>query len=289
MSSNPILLLGANGQIGTALCDVMPDDTIRATRQELDLSQLDQIEPTLDRFSPSLIVNAAAYTKVDQAEEEKELAYCINAQAVEKIALYCKRKGAAFIHYSTDYVFDGNHSKAYIETDSAAPLSVYGKSKRQGELAIIEHCTRYLILRTAWVYDEHHPNFANAILNKAKKGEALAVVDDQIGTPNHAAMLADYTEKLIEPLLANRMASGIYHLSATGHTSWHGFASALLEHAAILGIIDSPPPIEKRSTDSLSLPAARPRYSILCCNKIVKETGIFLPSWQEGVTRLWRS
>ena len=226
---NKILILGANGQIGTQLKKTLsPLGKIKAcTRQEANLENLDQLKKLIQNYKPQIIANAAAYTAVDQAESEPIKAYRINSEAVAVIAQESKKLNALLVHYSTDYIFDGNQTEPYTETDQPNPQSIYGKSKWKGEQAIKESGAEYLIFRTSWVYASKGKNFVNTILKLAKKRKELNIIDDQIGAPTIASLIAKITAQAIE----KKIQSGTYNLTASGSTSWHGFAEQILKYA----------------------------------------------------------
>lgn len=299
-----ILLLGANGQVGWELQrSLAPLGLLKACdRQSANLEDFDQLQTTLREFSPDIIVNAAAYTAVDQAESETEKAHRINAEAVSLIADQAKRLNAWLIHYSTDYVFDGLKSGAYKETDPPNPQSIYGVSKLQGEKAILESGCRYLIFRTSWVYARRGSNFAKTMLRLAKERDQLSVVADQIGAPTSAELIADITSLCLYGLAHDNAfnslefteskfalhASGIYHLTPDGSTSWHGFARYLVSEAQTLGmeLKTTPENIQAISTAEYPTPAKRPANSRLNTQKLSDTFGLYLPPWQTSAKRL---
>ncbi len=274
----PILIIGSNGQVGHALME-LAENAIGVTRQEIDLEKI-QFFPQESGLRPSAIINAAAYTAVDKAEEEEIRAHQINAIAPGILAAYCKDQGIPFVHYSTDYVFDGSGDTYWKETDPVNPLSAYGRTKLAGERKIAEVGGDYLIFRTSWVYDETGKNFLNTMLRLGGEREELRVVNDQTGAPTYARHLAVATlQALKNAQKAPRFPSGVYHLSAGGKTTWHGFAEAIFSEAKemkvkkVIGIPSSEYPT----------PAKRPLNSRLDCSKAAQVLGVTLPDWRQGL------
>lgn len=289
-----ILLFGKNGQVGwelqRSLAPLGEVVALDVGDQVIcgDLADLAGIAKTIQTVAPDVIVNAAAHTAVDKAESEPEFAYTLNALAVEVMAKEAKRSGAWLVHYSTDYVFDGSGNQPRKETDATAPLSVYGKSKLAGEAAITASGCKHLIFRTSWVYAARGNNFAKTMLKLAKEREALKVIDDQIGAPTGADLLADVTAHAIRAALQNADVSGVYHLVAGGETSWYEYAKFVIEHArqAGLDIKVASEAIEAVPTTAFPTPATRPLNSRLNTQKLQATFGLHLPDWQSGVTRM---
>ncbi|MBV1931530.1 MAG: dTDP-4-dehydrorhamnose reductase [Porticoccaceae bacterium] len=289
-----ILLLGANGQVGWELQrSLAPLSLLKACdRQSANLEDFDQLQTTLREFSPDIIVNAAAYTAVDNAESEAQRAHRINAEAVSLIADQAKRLNAWLIHYSTDYVFDGSKSEAYTEADQPNPLSVYGTSKLRGEEAIVKSGCKHLIFRTSWVFAHRGANFAKTMLRLARERDQLKVVSDQIGAPTSAELIADITSLCLYRLTHDNafaeQAAGIYHLTPSGETSWHGFAKYVISEAQALGMAFqiTPEYIEPIATKEYPLPAKRPANSRLDTKKLSDAFGVYLPPWQTHAKRL---
>jgi dTDP-4-dehydrorhamnose reductase len=280
-----ILVTGSNGQLGYELVrSLQPLGQIVAVdRSRMDLADLVQVREVIRAVHPELIVNAAAYTAVDRAESEPGLALRINAEAPALMAEEALRLGAALVHYSTDYVFDGSKPSPYTEDDGCCPLNVYGQSKLAGEQALIASGVPHLILRTSWVYGMRGRNFLLTMLKLAAESDQLRVVDDQHGAPTWCRTVADATAYALASLsLADDPAqwwqthAGIYHLTAQGSTSWHGFAQALLANAA------REPVLAAVSSASFPTPAARPRNSRLCCDKWM-QAFCRLPGWREAL------
>jgi dTDP-4-dehydrorhamnose reductase len=292
MNAPRILLLGADGQLGTELRRSLAApgaEPVAATLsgtlggaacETADFSQPDTLPALLERVAPDIVVNAAAYTAVDRAEQEVELVFRINAEAPDVLAAACAARGAAFVHYSTDYVFDGQGTRPYREDDATAPLGVYGASKLAGEVAVRTSGARHMIFRTAWVYAAHSHNFMRTMLRLGAERDALRVVADQVGTPTPAALLADVTARALR---AGAAPSGLWHLTPAGQTSWHGFAEAILEGAVARGLLPRAPRVEAIATADYPTPAARPAYSVLDCGALQRDFGIALPDWRDGL------
>jgi len=275
-----ILLAGRNGQVGWELerALVRLGEVVATDRDSLDLADFDAIRRVVREAKPGLIVNAAAYTAVDQAESEPDAAMRVNGEAPGVLAEEAKRLGALLVHYSTDYVFDGAKRSPYTEDDVPNPLSAYGKSKLQGEQSVRAAGCRHLILRTGWVYEHRGRNFVLTMLEKAKQGAPLRVVADQTGTPTRARDIAALTA---EALGCRPPPVGTFHASAAGETSWHGFATAILELAGL------PATVEAIPTSAYPTPAARPKYSVLDSSLLPRTTGVRpIGPWREGLAAL---
>jgi dTDP-4-dehydrorhamnose reductase len=238
----------------------------------LDLSEVPPLVATVRALQPDVIVNAAAYTAVDKAEAERDLAFAVNATAPRALAEEASRIGAFLVHYSTDYVFDGEKADPYAEQDAARPINVYGESKLAGERALLASGCRHLVLRTSWVYGSRGRNFYLSMLRLAKERPELRVVDDQVGAPTSSLEIARASAVLI-----GKGAQGLYHLTAEGATTWCGFARALLERAGI-----ATPVVAIRTAD-YPTPAKRPRTSRLDCSKLRAEQGVSLAEWEQGL------
>jgi dTDP-4-dehydrorhamnose reductase len=287
-----ILLTGKNGQIGWELQRTLAPlgDIVIVGHQEMDLADPDSIRKVIREVRPGLIVNAAAYTAVDKAESEPDLAIAINGVAPGIVAEEAKRLKAAIIHYSTDYVFDGTKERPYAEDDAPNPLNVYGKTKLAGERAIQATGAPYLILRTSWVYGARGRNFLLTVLRLARERDELKIVDDQIGAPTWSRLLAEVTSQIVaqsfSPLCRQATpiqdVSGIYHAVSAGSTSWHGFAAKILECAAG-HVLPAPPKLVPIPTSGYPLPATRPRNSCLSNEKLMRTYGLTIPSWEESL------
>lgn len=289
-----ILLLGANGQVGWELQRALaPLGPVTAwDRQRADFNQLERLDDSIMSLRPRVIVNAAAYTAVDQAERDAAQAQRINADAVAVLAGAAQKLGAWLVHYSTDYVFDGSQEQPYAEQDIPRPLNVYGRTKHAGEQAIQTSGCRYLILRTSWVYALRGSNFIKTMLRLAAERDTLHVVADQLGAPTSAELIADTTALVLQrlrhdPELATG-CDGIYHLVASGHTSWHEYAQFIIRRAAELGLPLklTPERILPIGSDEYPTPASRPANSRLYNQKIQKTFGLQLSEWHVHVERL---
>jgi dTDP-4-dehydrorhamnose reductase len=289
-----ILLLGGNGQVGTELRrSVAPlGRMVVATRagiiegeacESADLDQPESLASLVERVAPDVVVNAAAWTAVDRAEDEAEAAYRANAEAPRVLAGACAARDALLVHYSTDYVFNGRGSRPYREEDPTAPLGVYGASKRAGEQAIEASGCRHLIFRTAWVYASHGQNFLRTMLRVGAERDELRVVADQIGTPTPAALIADVTAQVLNQ---PHGASGIWHLTANGETSWHGFAEAIFDGAVQRGLLRRAPRVQPITTSEYPTRAQRPGYSRLDTRRLQQDFGVELPDWRSGLDRV---
>jgi dTDP-4-dehydrorhamnose reductase len=289
-----ILLFGKNGQVGWELQRSLSllGELIAVGRDDTDLcgdfTDLQGLTRTIQAVRPNIIVNAVAYTAVDKAESEPELARTINAIAPGILAQEAKTLNALLVHYSTECVFDGSGSKPWKETDATGPLSVYGKTKLEGERLIAENHSNYLIFRTAWVYAARGNNFAKIMLRLAQERERLTVVDDQTGPPTGADLLADVTAHAIRSVLMNPQLVGLYHVAASGQTSRYSYAKFVIEHALRAGVpltatLDTITPI---STEAFPTPAKRPHNSCLDTSKLESAFGLNLPHWQQGVARM---
>lgn len=289
-----ILLLGKGGQLGWELQrSLAPLGELVALGSDsrdlcADFTDLEGIARTIRAVAPDIIVNAAAHTAVDKAESEPGLARTINALAPGVLADEARRSGAWLVHYSTDYVFDGGGEQPWAETDPTGPLSVYGKTKLEGEAAIRASGCKHLIFRTSWVYAARGGNFAKTMLRLAQERDRLTVIADQIGAPTGADLLADVSAHAIRTALQRPEVSGLYHLAAGGHTSWHGYASFVIDFARQAGmhIKVAPEAIEAVPTSAFPTPAARPNNSRLDTHKLQNAFGLNLPHWQTGVARM---
>ena len=286
-----LLVTGSNGQVGFELRRSLAPlgRVIALDRAGCDLSRPDELRRVVREWRPDVIVNPAAYTAVDKAETDAGAAYAINGTAPGVLAEEAKALGSLLVHYSTDYVFDGRKDGAYVETDSVAPQSVYGKSKVAGEQAIAESGATALVLRTCWVAGAHGGNFAKTMLKLGRERDSLRVIADQFGAPTTAALIADVTAQIVARhwLHVRREAfpAGVYHLAASGETTWHGYATEVLRRAAARGIelkVD-PERIEAIPTSAYPLPAPRPANSRLKTSKLRETFGIHLPDWQQGI------
>lgn len=283
-----LLLLGSNGQLGWELQRSLAplSELFFCNRNEVDFHDLDRLRNLVRDYRPDIIVNAAAYTNVDKAESDSENAFRVNFKAVELLANEAAVLNSWLIHYSTDYIFDGTKNSSYKEEDKTNPKSVYGKSKLQGELAIIDSKCKYLIFRTSWLYSTYGHNFVNTVLRIAKEKSELRVVSDQIGTPTSAELVADVSSlclsQIVQDDLSSKDISGVYHLTPTGKTSWYNFAKYVIIETKKLGgvFLTDPENIIAINSSEYPLPADRPANSLLNSQKLCKTFNLYLPSWK---------
>lgn len=286
-----ILVTGSNGQVGFELRRSLAPlgRVVALDRTSCDLSDPAGLRKLIRRTRPDVIVNAAAYTAVDRAETEAEIAFAINGVAPGVLAEEACAAGSLLVHYSTDYVFSGEGTTPHSEKDPVGPLSVYGKSKLEGERAIAEAGGQAIVLRTCWVAGAHGGNFAKTMLRLGRERDKLRVIADQVGAPTTAALIADVTAQIVGRAWLHGdhgvFPSGIYHLAASGETSWHGYAAEVLRYAMSKGVMLRvvPEAIEAISAAEYPLPAPRPNNSRLNTLKLCETFGIHLPEWQQGV------
>jgi dTDP-4-dehydrorhamnose reductase len=282
-----VLVTGALGQVGAAVAERLRGrfEVTALDRAALDLAEPGQIAERVREARPDIIVNAAAYTAVDRAESDAQIARAVNAEAPGVLAVEAARAGAVLIHFSTDYVFDGTKDAPYVETDPPHPLGVYGATKLAGERAIEATGCDYVILRTSWVYGPHGKNFLLTMLNAAKTREEVRVVDDQHGAPTSALQLARATDLLLQRGIdALRSASGTYHATAAGGVTWHGFAQAIFERwAARSGAAFKAPRVIPIPTSEYPTPVRRPANSLLSNAKLAATFGIALEPWEAAL------
>lgn len=293
-----ILLTGVNGQVGHALNHALTQsplfvNVVGLDRAQLDLTDADAIRRAVDTFKPDLIINPAAYTAVDKAESESELAYAINAEAPKVLAEEAARIGAHLIHFSTDYVYSGSKVTPYVESDKTGPLSVYGKSKLMGEEAIRAAGLPHLIFRTSWVYGAYGNNFLKTVIRLARERDALRIVADQTGAPTSSRSIADALVNVLAKTNADADDEiyGTYHLVNAGKTTWHGFATAIVEEYLqmqqrkgwpVLKV--TPAAIQAITTQEYPTPAVRPANSSLDCGKLARDFSVRLPEWRDALT-----
>ncbi|HEY9202176.1 MAG TPA: dTDP-4-dehydrorhamnose reductase [Gammaproteobacteria bacterium] len=283
-----ILIAGKNGQVGWELQrSLLPlGRVIAVDRKQMDLSDADSVRKLIQQIKPDVIVNAAAYTAVDKAEEERDLAYQVNALAPGVMAEEARKLGALLIHYSTDYVFNGEKTSPYTEIDQPSPINVYGASKLDGEQAIQSSGCHYLIFRTSWVFSSRGHNFLLSMLRLAKEREELRIVADQIGSPTSARYIADATSHILTrtmpELAAGSFESGLYNVTSASKTSWHGFASAIIDSASGLMAEHTfkVKNIQPITTAEYPVPARRPANSQLSNQRLAERFSISVPEWQ---------
>ncbi|AOY78259.1 dTDP-4-dehydrorhamnose reductase [Clostridium formicaceticum] len=270
-----ILVIGAKGQLGTDVVEKLSGgyETIGVEKEALDITNLEGTINTVRDIKPDVIINTAAYTNVDGAETEVDLAYKVNCIGAKNLAIATMETGCRLVHISTDFVFDGQKSSPYIEFDPSNPLSIYGKSKLAGEISIKEICHRHYILRTSWLYGEHGHNFVKTMLKLSETNRTLRVVDDQIGSPTYTKDLVAVIEKII-----TTDAYGTYHASNEGECSWNAFAKKIFEVAGVKDIQVSP-----ITSEELNRPAIRPKYSVMKNYMLQLQLDYKMPHWEEGL------
>ena len=277
-----VLLLGATGQVGHELRRTLaPLGTLHTPdRDTADLAAPRTLHRTVREVAPDVIVNAAAYTDVDGAEDDPERAHALNAEAPGVLAEAARTAGAWLIHYSTDYVFDGTKQAPYVETDETNPINAYGRTKRDGEQAIQEVGGRYVILRTSWVYSARRSNFLRTMRRLADTHDRLTVVDDQIGSPTWAGWIAEATQAVVHQLGEDPSVGGTYHLASAGQTSWYGFARAIFAQYDRSDVV-----VDPVSSEEYPTAAARPAYTVLCSENVRRTFGVEVASWSEQLAR----
>lgn len=281
-----ILLIGSNGQVGSELARLLPDSKSLA-RPAIDLAKPETLRDPIRQYRPEVIINAAAYTAVDRAESEPELAETVNAIAPTVIAEEAQKLGAAVIHISTDYVFDGTKNTPYLETDPTHPLGVYGQTKLAGELGVSQSCDRHVILRTAWVYGIYGKgNFVKTMLRLGAERQQLKVVVDQVGSPTWAKQIADTIGQLLPLVKDADVPSGIYHFTNSGITSWYDFAIAIFEEAQQLDWELQVQEVLPITTAEYPTPAQRPAYSALACQKISSMLRVHPSHWRKELRQM---
>lgn len=287
-----ILLFGKTGQVGwelqrslAPLGNVIAVD-VHSTDYGGDFSNPEGVAETVRRVKPDVIVNAAAHTAVDKAESEREFAQLLNATSVEAIAKEAEKINAWLVHYSTDYVFPGNGEKPWLESDATAPLNTYGETKLAGEIAVQKHCKKHLIFRTSWVFAGKGNNFAKTMLRLAKEREELSIISDQFGAPTGAELLADCTAHAIATAMRKPDVAGLYHLVASGTTTWFDYANLVFAEAKAAGLELAVTKTNPIPTNAYPTPARRPHNSRLNTSKFQKTFDLTLPAWDAGVKRM---
>ena len=286
-----ILLAGKNGQLGRCFQDVLigsNHELFAYGSEELDISDDQEVYNVLQQVRPDIIVNAAAYTAVDNAETDLENAYAVNAKGPELLSRQAADLDVPFIHVSTDYVFDGNAVQPYLPTDITNPQSVYGASKLAGEQKVIEICDKYIIFRTSWVFSEYGNNFVKTMVRLAKERDELSVVADQYGCPTYAGDLALAIYQICNQYDKNKTSAwGVYHYCGDSPTSWHGFARAIFFEALALGVIDKKPNLLAINSGQFPTPVKRPEYSVMSTEKL-SQIGIVPPSWISALSSVFK-
>lgn len=290
-----VLIIGTHGQLGgsfykllsefnnVTFTDIAPKSPHVRT---LDVGDTSAVEQMISELRPDVVINCVAYTAVDQAEKEPHIATKINADAVKAMALAAERAGSILIHYSTDYVFDGSGTKPWLESDRTSPVNMYGQTKLAGEQAALAHASKAYIFRTQWVYDRTGKNFVNTMLRLGSERDELSVVGDQVGAPTSSDVIARFTLKALDKILAHKMAPGVYHLTCRGEVSWHGFAEEIFKLARVNGRELKVQRVNKIETKDFPTPAARPKNSRLSLTKFELAIGESLPDWRDALQEI---
>lgn len=282
-----ILVCGASGQVGLELvgrAGAYGLEALGVTREQLDITDSHRVANLVDQYRPGLIINAAAYTHVDNAEKQSEQAYAVNRDGVTNLAEAARQADIPLVHISTDYVFSGEADKPYRETDPVAPTGIYGASKLAGEVAIQAALVRHVIVRTSWVYGVHGNNFVKTMLRLGQQRDALSVVADQFGCPTQAGSLAKALLQLAQRYAhEGTLAWGLYHYSGTPHCSWFDFAEEIFRQAAIKGLLTKTPQVSAITTAQYPTPARRPAWSVLACTKFEQAFGIAPSDWHDDL------
>ncbi|WP_335245133.1 dTDP-4-dehydrorhamnose reductase [Enterobacter asburiae] len=286
-----VLVTGANGQVGNLLAQKLAEEIdvnlLAVDKTELDIVNSAQVAQIFDSFKPDVVINAAAYTAVDKAETEKEIAYAVNCIGPKNLAEAAEKYNALMVHISTDYVFSGDKSGIYHEDDITGPATVYGKTKLDGENAVVQACSKHIIIRTAWVFGEHGNNFVKTMLRIAQNRSELGIVADQVGGPTYAGDIADALIKIVKSIInGNNKKFGIYHFSGLPHVSWSEFAEAIFDVAAKEGLIEIKPIINSITTSDYPTPAQRPANSRLDTQRITRCFGIEASNWKKALNSI---
>lgn len=285
-----ILITGAQGQVGKELVNIANQrsyDVISAGRTELDITQLKSVEDYILSYQPDIVINAAAYTAVDKAEEDQAAAYAINCHGADNLATVCAKQNIPLLHISTDYVFNGLKADAYSEEDNISPLGVYGESKWQGEEAIRTQLTQHIILRVAWVFGAHGNNFVKTMLRLSKDKDELNVVADQFGGPSPAKSIAKTLISLVDIYRKDKnLHWGTYHYCGIEKTNWCDFAKEIFKQAREIGLIKKEIQVNPVTTKEYSTLAKRPQNSMLNCSKLKNTFGIEMPDWRDGLNEV---
>lgn len=286
-----VLVTGSRGQVGHCLVQQLSTmkevEFLAVDRDQLDITHSAQVDAVVNEFKPNIIINAAAHTAVDRAEQEIELSYAINRDGPHYLAQAAQKVGAAILHISTDYVFSGDKPNPYLETDPTAPQGVYGESKLAGEIAVAQACPRHIILRTAWVFGEHGNNFVKTMLRLAQTRDALGVVADQYGGPTYAGDIANALLMMAKAIVDGKStAFGVYHFSGLPHVSWHEFACTIFDKARDQGILNKSLQVNAITTQEYPTPAKRPANSRLDTQKIHQHFGVVASDWQTALNHL---
>ncbi|CAE6881110.1 Catalyzes the reduction of dTDP-6-deoxy-L-lyxo-4-hexulose to yield dTDP-L-rhamnose [Vibrio sp. B1REV9] len=286
-----VLVTGCNGQVGHCLTEILSNTEnvvlLAVDREELDITNQEVVNAAVKAFKPTIIINAAAHTAVDKAEQEVELSFAINRDGPKYLAVAGQGVGAAILHISTDYVFEGNKVGEYVESDATNPQTVYGASKLAGEVAVAEACDQHVILRTAWVFGEHGNNFVKTMLRLAANRDELSIVGDQFGGPTYAGDIAKVLVEIAKTISNDKPVEyGVYHYSGLPHVSWYEFANAIFDTAVEHGVLENKPTLSSIATEQYPTPAKRPSNSKLSTRKIDEAFAIEASDWQIALTSI---
>lgn len=275
-----VLLTGANGQLGNCFVDIFPSkwELIKTDAELLDITDKYAVDRFIAKYKPDAIINAAAYTAVDKAEDEPQLAYNVNVIGPKNLSISSRKYNAKFFHVSTDYVFDGTNNIPYVEEDITNPINIYGETKRKGEIAVLDNDPSAIVIRTSWVFSPYGNNFVKTMLRLATEKQQLSIIDDQLGNPTYAGDLA----QLILQLLDKKIDGGIYHFCGDSSTSWFMFAKRIFEIASNQKIITQSPEIIPVKTEAFPTKATRPKYSVMSVEKLGKY-GLSASAWNKGL------
>ena len=286
-----VLITGCHGQVGSCLTKLLISDegtdVLALDREHLDITSQSAVNAVISEFNPNIIINAAAHTAVDKAEEEVELSYAINRDGPKYLAQAAQDAGAAILHISTDYVFEGNKVGEYQETDKTNPQGVYGESKLAGEIAVAEACEKHVILRTAWVFGEHGNNFVKTMLRLGESRDTLSIVDDQFGGPTYAGDIASTLVQIAKRITqGSTIEYGIYHYSGLPHVSWFDFANVVFDVAVEHKVLANKPILTSITTDQYPTPAKRPSNSCLSNEKIIADFSVKASDWKAALNNI---
>ncbi|MEZ8612205.1 dTDP-4-dehydrorhamnose reductase [Vibrio sp. 10N.239.311.D11] len=286
-----ILITGCHGQVGSSLTEQLANhentEVLALDREHLDITSQDAVNAAVAEFKPSIIINAAAHTAVDKAEEEVDLSYAINRDGPKYLAQAAQSVGAAILHISTDYVFEGNKAGEYGETDTTNPQGIYGKSKLAGEIAVAQACDKHIILRTAWVFGESGNNFVKTMLRLGANRDALSIVGDQFGGPTYAGDIAGALIQIAKRITqGDAVDYGVYHYSGLPHVSWFDFADAIFDVAAEQGVLAKKPSLTSITTDQYPTTAKRPSNSRLSNEKIIQGFSVEASNWKAALNNI---
>jgi dTDP-4-dehydrorhamnose reductase len=281
-----LLITGANGQVGHELRRRAGAQAVALDRSNLDIADHGRVLETLQRVQPRVVINAAAYTAVDKAEQEQEAAFAVNRDGVAALAEGCRKQGIPMLHLSTDYVFDGRKPTPYLETDQASPAGIYARSKWEGEQALRKALPQHLILRVSWVFGAHGNNFVKTIVRLARERPELRIIADQHGCPTSAASIAEALLTLAQHVQQAELPWGTYHYTGTPATTWHGFATAIVAEASAQRLIVNVPSVQAITTAEYPLPAPRPANSLLDCSRAEQMLGLVRHDWRQDLRNM---